>query len=171
MQGRWGLIPWFGKEANVGYSTNNARSEELLDKASYKQPWVRGHRCVIPVEVFWEPNWESGKNVWWSFRRADGQCFGLAGLWNTWVDKGTGVVHESYTMLTTNADGHPLFGRMHKPDPKLPSDAQGKRAVVVLEPEIWDAWLEAPVDVARQLISVAPVSILSAHSDPRRQVK
>jgi putative SOS response-associated peptidase YedK len=25
---------------------------------------------------------------------------------------------ESYTMLTINADGHPLMRRMHKPDPQ-----------------------------------------------------
>ena len=31
----------------------------------------------------------------------------------------TGEVHESYTMLTLNADAHPLMSRMHKPDPKL----------------------------------------------------
>lgn len=27
-------------------------------------------------------------------------AFRLAGLWNTWTDKVTGEVHESYTMLT-----------------------------------------------------------------------
>jgi len=30
--------------------------------------------------------------------------WGLAGLWNTWTDTATGEVHESYTMLTMNAD-------------------------------------------------------------------
>ena len=28
----------------------------------------------------------------------------------------TGQHYESYTMLTLNADGHPLMGRMHKPE-------------------------------------------------------
>jgi putative SOS response-associated peptidase YedK len=39
----------------------------------------------------------------------------LAGLWNTWIDKETGEVRDNCTMLTLNADGHPLMGRMHKP--------------------------------------------------------
>lgn len=30
-----------------------------------------------------KPNWETGKIVWWKSRRADGQLWGLAGLWNT----------------------------------------------------------------------------------------
>jgi putative SOS response-associated peptidase YedK len=76
-------------------------------------------RCIIPAASFDEPNWETGKNVWWRFRRADGVPWGLAGLWNTWIDKETGDVWDNYTMLTLNADGHPLMGRMHKPDPKL----------------------------------------------------
>ena len=70
--GQWGLIPWFAKQAKVPYSTNNARSEELTDKATFKHPWSRGQRCIIPALSFDEPNWESGKNVWWQFRLADG---------------------------------------------------------------------------------------------------
>ena len=77
---------------------------------------------------FDEPNWETGKNVWWRFRRADGAPWGLAGLWNTWTDKATGEIVESYTMLTLNADAHPLMSRMHKPDPKLGPDQQDKRS-------------------------------------------
>ena len=53
--GQWGLIPWFAKEPKLTYPTNNARSEELLDKASYKDPWKRGPRCIIPATSFDEP--------------------------------------------------------------------------------------------------------------------
>jgi hypothetical protein len=42
----------------------------------------------------------------WQFRRADGESWGPAGLWNTWADKATGEVVESYTLLTINADVH-----------------------------------------------------------------
>ena len=123
------------------YSTNNARFEELSAKASYKQPWVKGQRCIIPATVFYEPCWETGRNVWWGFRRRDGEPWGLAGLWATWTDKATGEVHESYTMLTINADDHPLMGRMHKPDPKLPADQQDKRSVIAIEQDDVAQWL------------------------------
>ena len=135
-------------------------------QASYKQPWARSQRCLIPADVFWEPCWETGKNVWWSFQRLDGDAFGLAGLWNTWVDKGTGELRESYTMLTMNADHHPLFKRMHKPDPRLPADQQDKRMVVVLEPDAWDLWLTGTPAQARGLIQAAPVSTFLAQPDP-----
>ena len=112
--GRWGLIPWFSKTADIKFSTNNARSEELASKASFKDPWARGQRCIIPADWFDEPNWESGRNVWWRFHRVDGAPWGLAGLWGSWTDRSTGEVIESYTLLTINADHHPVMRRMHK---------------------------------------------------------
>jgi putative SOS response-associated peptidase YedK len=90
--GQWALIPGFANEAKLSYSTNNARVEGVATAASYKQAWAKGRRCLIPAAVFWEPCWESGKSVWWSFRRGDGAPWGLAGLWNTWIDKATGEV-------------------------------------------------------------------------------
>jgi putative SOS response-associated peptidase YedK len=168
--GQWGLIPWFAKEPKLKYPTNNARSEELEAKASYKDPWKRGQRCIIPALSFDEPNWESGKNVWWQFRRADGAPWGLAGLWNTWTDKVTGEIHESYTMLTINADEHPLMSRMHKPDPKLAPDKQDKRSVIPLEPQDFDTWLAGTVEEAKKLMRLAPVEIFNAGPEPAAAV-
>ncbi len=154
--GQWSLVPWFAKAAKLPYPTCNARSEELSAKASYKQPWARGQRCVVPAESFFEPCWETGRHVPWRFQRADGTPWGLAGLWNTWVDKETGEVVESYTLLTINADAHPLMNRMHRPDPKRPPEMQDKRSVVPIEAEDVDLWLHAPVDVAASLVRLAP---------------
>jgi putative SOS response-associated peptidase YedK len=160
--GQWGLIPWFAKTPKLTYSTNNARAEELTAKASYKHPWLRGQRCVIAATSFDEPCYETGKNVWWRFRRPDGAPWGLAGLWNTWRDTATGETAESYTMLTLNADAHPLMRRMHKPDPTLPPDKQDKRSVVVIEPSDVDTWLFGTTEVARQLIRLSPVEAFDA---------
>lgn len=160
--GTWGLIPWFAKEPRLKFPTNNARSEELSQKASYKHPWARGQRCIIPATTFDEPCWETGKNVWWRFARADGDPWGLAGLWNVWTDRATGQMYESYTMLTINADAHPLMSRMHKPDPKLPTDKQDKRSVIPIELADVDQWLAGTVAEASQLLRVAPVEVFQA---------
>lgn len=160
--GQWALIPPWAKESKLKFSTNNARSEEVSEKASYRDAWRRGQRCIIPAADFDEPNWETGKNVWWRFRRADGQPWGLAGLWNTWIDRATGEVHESYTMLTLNADAHPLMRRMHKPDPKLPADQQDKRSVIPIEMADIDQWLAGTVNDAQALLKLAPVDVFDA---------
>ena len=160
--GQWSLVPWFAKTPKLPYPTCNARSEEMANKASYKQPWARGQRCVVPAESFFEPNWETGKHVTWRFHRADGTPWGLAGLWNTWLDKESGEVVESYTLLTLNADEHPLMKRMHKADPKRPPEQQDKRSVVPIEAVDVDTWLAAPVAQASQLIRLAPAAIFAA---------
>lgn len=160
--GQWALIPWFAKAAKLPYSTNNARSEDMEKTASYKDPWKRAQRCIIPAMDFDEPNWESGKNEWWRFRRADGDPWSLAGLWNTWVDKSTGVVHESYTMLTLNADQHPLMRRMHKPDSKFGPDQQDKRSVIPIEAADVDTWLAGTQDEARALLRLSAADLFDA---------
>ena len=165
--GPWGLIPWFAKERKLKFPTSNARSEELSAKASYKQPWARGQRCIIAARAFFEPNWETGKHVPWRFLRSDGAPWGLAGLWNSWTDPSSGEVLESYTMLTLNADAHPLMRRMHRPDPKRPPEHQDKRSVVPIESEDVDRWLHAPVAQAAQLVKLAPVELFVAEPVPR----
>jgi putative SOS response-associated peptidase YedK len=160
--GQWGLIPWFAKTPKLTYSTNNARFEGIAEKASYKQSWQRGQRCIIPAWSFDEPCWETGKNVWWRFLRADAAPWGLAGLWNTWTDKSTGEIVESYTMLTMNADSHPLFSRMHKPDPKLAPDQQDKRSIVAIEFADMEAWLTGTIEEAKNLVRLSPAEVFNA---------
>lgn len=163
--GQWGLVPFFAKSKTLRFSTNNARIEGVSTAASYKRPWAGGQRCIIPADVFWEPCWESGKNEWWSFRRTDGNPWGLAGLWNTWVDRGTGEIVESYTMLTQNADHHLLMRRMHKPDPKLPPDQQDKRSVVALEEGDFEQWLNGTVEEALGLVKLTAEALFLASAE------
>ena len=109
-----------------------------------------------------EPNWESGKHVRWAFERVDDDPWGLAGMWNTWIDKATGEVHESYTMLTLNADQHPLMNRMHKPDPKRPPNMQDKRSVIPIEFENVDSWLFGTADEASTLLRLSELELIEA---------
>jgi len=167
--GQWGLIRP-GQPERLAYlpskvegkrgrplSTNNARFETVATKPTYRAAWAAGQRCLIPAAWYQEPNWETGRNVWWQLKRADGLPWMLAGIWNTWTDPVTGEIVPNYTMLTCNCDGHPMLARLHKPDPKLPPDAQDKRAVVHVEPEDWATWLTGKVDDARALIRPQPV--------------
>lgn len=163
--GRFGLVPSWAKTADIKFSTCNARSEELAQKATFKDPWRQGRRCIVPATVFYEPCWESGRNVWWRFRRTDGSPWGLAGLWNTWVDRTTGEIVESYTMLTLNADAHPLMNRMHKPDPSRPPDLQDKRSVVPVAIEDVDQWLFGTQEQAANLIRLAPPDTFDAQPE------
>lgn len=164
--GTWALIgDDYSKPINVSRMTNCARSEELLQKKTYRGPWTRGQRCVIPAERFDYPNWESGENVWWTLRRADGEPWHLAGIWNTWTDGNSGEIFESYSLLTQNCDGHPLLSRFHKPEPDLPPDKQDKRTAVPLDVTELRTWLTGSVAEAQALIKLKPADLYDARPD------
>lgn len=89
----------------------------------------------------------------------------MAGLWNTWTDKATGEIVESYTMLTMNADAHPLMRRMHKPDSKLAPHEQDKRSIIAIDPADWDTCLQGPHDGASALIRLTAMEYFDAGPD------
>ena len=87
-------------------------------------------------------------------------------MWNTWTDKATGELFESYTMITLNADKHPLMNRMHKPDPALGPDQQDKRSVIPIKMVDVDAWLVGTIEEAKHLLRLAPVESFEAGPAP-----
>jgi len=66
---------------------------------------------------------------------AEGEPLGIAGLWARWRSPQGELVH-SFTMLTINADAHPLMQQFHKP-------GEEKRMVVILAPQHYQDWLAA----------------------------
>jgi putative SOS response-associated peptidase YedK len=160
--GTWGLIPSWSQTPVLKYSTVNCRSEEASGKPTFRDAWRKGQRCIIPALSFDEPCWETGKNVWWRFRRADGKPWGLAGLYHPWVDKQTGEILETYSMLTVNADSHPIMSRMHKPDAKLPPDRQDKRSVVAIEAGNVEQWLTGSIGDVMPLIEAPGMGLIEA---------
>ena len=178
--GQWGMIPGdsdtripMSKPRGPGekpkrISTVNARTESVHSRPTFSSAWRQGQRCIVPAASFFEPNWESGKNVWWRFKRADGRPWGVAGLWDQWTDPATGEIVPNFTMLTLNANAHPLMKRMHRPevDPKtkapLPPEKQDKRSLVLLEAADADQWLNGSVESARALVRLTPVELFDA---------
>ena len=67
---------------------------------------------------------------------------------------------ESYTMLTVNADDHPIMSRMHKPDPKLQPDQQDKRSIVAIEQGALEQWLHGNVNEATELLVPPTVDLI-----------
>jgi putative SOS response-associated peptidase YedK len=58
-------------------------------------------------------------------------------------------------MLTINADRHPLMNLFHKPTDE-------KRMVVILEPEQFEDWLQAPATRSMELLRPFPAGGLRA---------
>lgn len=134
--GNFGLIPYWAKDKSFGKHTYNARTETVHDKPSYRTPWAKRQFCLIPMEKFYEPNYESGKAVKWAIQRKDQAVFNVAGIWDSWLDKSTGELLDSFSMLTIHANGHPIMGRFHKAGDE-------KRSLVIINEDKQDAWLQA----------------------------
>jgi len=135
LTGLFGLVPHWSTDLRITRSTYNARSETAMEKPSFRDAWRRGQHCIIPAEALFEPDWRSGRAVAARIGSADGAPLGVAGLWSCWRAQEQEIF--SFTMLTVNADHHPVMREMHKPGDE-------KRMVVVVAPTLYAHWLHLP---------------------------
>jgi putative SOS response-associated peptidase YedK len=157
--GRFGLIPHWAKDLSFGRHTYNARSETVAEKPSFRDAWRRSQRCLVPMEAFYEPNWESGRAVRWRIALGSGEPFAVAGLWASWKAP-NGVLVQSFTLLTVNADSHPVMNRFHRPGDE-------KRSLVLLPESLHDEWLSSPVARAAELLAPPPLDALVTCAEPK----
>ena len=157
--GQFGLIPHWATDTTIGRRTFNCRSETAASKPSFRDAWKQGHRCIIPADAFYEPDWRTGKAIATRIANADGEPLGIAGLWSWWKSPKGETIH-SFTMLTINAAEHALMNQFHKP-------ADEKRMVVILPPHRYRDWLEVPVATAAEFMQPYPADRLVAEAAPR----
>jgi putative SOS response-associated peptidase YedK len=157
----FGLIPHWARDTKIARSTYNARAETVAEKPSFRHAWRERQFCLVPMRAFYEPNYESGRAVRWRIERAGGEEFCVAGIWESWRAP-TAQQVLSFSMLTINADGHPLMQRFHAPGDE-------KRSIVVLAPDHYEAWLGADGAQARQLLGNFDPGAFVALADPRQR--
>ena len=140
------------------FDTMNARAESVGERRSFNGPWKGLQLCLIPCERFYEPNYETGKPVRWRIGLASGEPLAIAGLWRAWKDEEGESL--SFTMLTVNADNHPLMRRFHRPGDE-------KRSVVIVPPTAYDDWLNCrTTDEARTFLNGYPAEQMAAEAYP-----
>lgn len=131
----WGLIPEGTRNLDYANSiktkTLNARSEDLLERKSYKHLVGRRH-CLIPVSGFYE--WRDihkSKYPYYIFMK-DRSPFMLAGLWDSWTDPETLTTFETFTVLTCEAND--LMKTIHNKKERMP---------VIIAEKDEEKWLSA----------------------------
>ncbi len=129
----FGLVPAWAKDTKISRQTYNARSETIAEKPSYKHAWKHRQFCLVPVQHFYEPNYESGKPVRWAIRRRDEKPFAIAAIMETNRQIGAEPM-RSFSMITINAIDHPLMKHFHALDDE-------KRSIVVVDPDGYQDWL------------------------------
>ncbi len=102
---RWGLIPSWAKDPEIGNRMINARSETLMEKPSFRNAFNK-RRCLVIADGFYE--WKKGAGRGGSsqpflFKQKTGEAFAFAGLWEFWRSK-EGMEIHSCTIITTDAN-------------------------------------------------------------------
>ena len=75
---RWGLIPYWAKDIKIGFSTINARAEEVDTKPAFREAF-RQRRCLVPLDSFYE--WKKIGTGRQPYAIALADRLGMAGLW------------------------------------------------------------------------------------------
>jgi putative SOS response-associated peptidase YedK len=159
---QFGLVPfWAADKKKFGLRTYNARSETVAEKPSYRNAWKRRQFGLAVMQSFYEPNYATGKAVRWRINRADATPLAVASIWERFVDQTTGELFFSFSLLTVNAEAHPVMQQFHKPEDE-------KRSVVVLQEANYWSWLQATPAQARDLLALAPDGFLKSEPAPRK---
>ena len=114
---QWGLIPSWAKSEDIKKYTLNAREETLDEKPSFKN----AKRCVIFSDGFYEWKWLDAKGKRkqkYLIEYPESVLFGLAGLYDQWIDKKTGEIIKSCSIVTTSAEG--IMKEIHNSKLRMP---------------------------------------------------
>jgi len=115
----WSLIPSWAKEKRLKFSTFNARADNLLKSAAFRNS-VSNKRCVVLASFFYEPdkiNYPKPPHPWHLFRFRDQTVMLMAGLYNIWKDPKTNEELYTFTIITT--EPNEVVGKFHSRSPVL----------------------------------------------------
>jgi putative SOS response-associated peptidase YedK len=148
---RWGLIPFWAKDASIGSKMINARLESIMDKPAFKYA-LKQRRCLVPADGYYE--WQKNAQGKAPLRIVlpQRELFSFAGLWEKWYTAAGHTVF-SFTIITTTPA--PSVAAIHH------------RMPVILPREQEDYWLRglsAPTqEMESYLAALNPLQELTAY--------
>lgn len=142
---RWGLIPFWAKDAKIAYSTINAMAETVSTKPAFREAF-KSLRCLVPADGYYEWKKIDAKTKQpYRFSLGDDSLFAFAGLWERWNDRASGETVRSFTIIT--GDANQEYAHIHN------------RMPVILDRSDYARWLgeeHASKDELLQLLRALP---------------
>ena len=154
----WGLIPsWCPDEAKARELSNralNAKSETIFEKPMFRDAIIR-KRCILPVNGFYEWREENKIKYPYFIYPASGEMFTMAGISDTWADKQTGEILNTFSIITTEANS--VMEMIHNKKKRMP---------LLLGDTDWEKWLDnsLPKGEIISLMKPAPDDWLAYHT-------
>ena len=138
----WGLVPSWSRDPASGPKPINARAETLAEKPSFRQLLGR-RRCLVLADSFFEWQATPAGKVPHRILLRDEHPFAFAGLWDEWLDRGTGELHLTFTIITTEPNA--LMANIHN---RMP--------VILPSRNAEEAWLDDGLETARHQQLLVP---------------
>lgn len=156
---RWGLVPFWAKDAAIGNRMINTRAETAAEKPAFRKALAR-RRCLVPADGWYE--WKVGPVPGGGSKKkapkepffmtsGDGSSLAFAGIWETWRDpKGDPDAPPLVTcsIITTEARGQ--LTEVHD------------RMPLLMTREKWQDWLDPDRTDATSLLEPPGLDVLDA---------
>ena len=97
---KWGLIPFWAKDPQIGYKMINTRAETINEKPSFKYAFQK-RRCLVPANGFYE--WRKKDKQPFYIHLKDRELFTFAGIWENWKSP-EGKYIQTCSIITTSAN-------------------------------------------------------------------
>jgi putative SOS response-associated peptidase YedK len=140
---KWGLIPHRCSDPRGGRRPINAKAESVSRLPTFRDAYAV-RRCIVPVDGFFE--WRAirgaGRKQPFAVAMKDGSPFGLAGLWENWLNPNTGEWERTFAVITVPSNE--LVGQIHN------------RMPAILKPGSYERWLGLEPDPHDLLITYPP---------------
>ena len=146
---------WFNARSegdkNKDNDPNYKGSRAITEKPAFRKA-IRSQRCLVVADCFIEGTTKEKLSKPYVVYLKDRRPFAFAGIWDTWINKETGELLNSFAIITTTANT--LLQ-------KLPHH----RSPVILNKEDENTWLdnETPVEEVTGLLNPYPSDLMNAY--------
>jgi putative SOS response-associated peptidase YedK len=143
----WGLMPSWADSSFNRRKTLNARIETLDKRNSYKN--ITQNRCLIIASGYYEWHWldKQGKSKEkYELKSFDDDIFTFAGLYTSWTNPFSGLLQNTFTMVTT--EGNEIMKYVHNSKSIKSGNIHDARMPIMLRSQDESAWLDQSVDIS-----------------------
>lgn len=157
----WGLVPSWVKDQktadDIHSKTLNAVGETVFEKPSFRKS-ILSQRCLLPVSGFYEWREVNGVKYPYYIQLKEQDYFSLGSIYDTWINKDTGEIRNTFSILTTPAN--PFMEKIHNLKKRMP---------LILSQEDQLKWLEPDLKTEhiKDLIKPFPESKMKAYTISR----
>lgn len=138
---RWGLVPFWAKDAAVGNKMINTRAETATEKPAFRRALAK-RRCLVPADGWFEWRRDGKEKQPFYMTGPDDRSLAFAGIWESWrdpkADEGAPPL-LTFSVITTDA-----VGKLTEVHHRMP---------LMMPKSTWQAWLDPDAEEVGDLLA------------------